>query len=247
MRMNLSFYAKLFGLLLVGIVVALIIDPLDKSTICTPFLLAIILMALSLRQSVALVIGTSTLYTVLTAYALIDHMDYVQVYVHPVSHPVFSILLRIGSFLVVCALSIYLAHYRTNTSRILLHVQDILAKLPAPIVISDATGYITYANEALAQMFNRKASQLAGLRYVDFLMTDIQEGKAMRYYIEIFGDESNRVHELEVRPVNNEKMKARLTCLGSGPSRVLITAFDVLDLPSQIDSVIPPEAKPAAR
>jgi len=27
----------------------------------------------------------------------------------------------------------------------------------------------------------------------------------------------------------------------------LITAFDVLDLPSQIDSVIPPEAKPAAR
>jgi PAS domain S-box-containing protein len=107
-------------------------------------------------------------------------------------------------------------------------LQDILSKLPAPVIISDATGSIVYANEALSTIFKQKAAKLTGKRYVDFLMTDIQEGKAMRYYIELFSDEANSVHELEIKPFDSEdKIKTRLTCLGTGSNRVMITVFDI--------------------
>jgi PAS domain-containing protein len=202
-----------------------------------------------LRQSTALVVATCLLYSILVIVSLVEFIDYVQINLHQVQHPSFWLFQRMGQFLVVCALSIYLAHYRTTTQRILVHIQEILAKLPAPVVISDASGYITYANEALAMIFRKKASQLTGKRYIDFLMPDIQEGKAMRYYIEIFGDETNAVHELEVRPLDNHTVKARLTCLGSGSNRVLVTAFDVLQVPPRVDSATPARsiAQPADR
>ncbi len=96
--------------------------------------------------------------------------------------------------------------------------QNILAKLPAPVVISDAAGYIIYANEALCSGFKQKSTELTGKRYVDYLMTDIQEGKAMRYYIELFGAEANSIHDVEIKPFDSQStLKARLTCLGTGP------------------------------
>lgn len=57
-------------------------------------------------------------------------------------------------------------------------------------------------------------------------MADILEGKAMRYYIELFGDDQNNVHQIEVKPFNESAaMNARLTCLGSGSSRVMISVL----------------------
>jgi PAS domain S-box-containing protein len=225
--MELSFLAKLVGLLLLGYVVVYFIDPLDPTTISTPFLLGTILMGLSLRQSTSLVLASSLIYSILTVDALIIFHE-TNVISHASPHPYFWLFQRVGLFLVVCSMAIYLAYYRTATERTRNHLQDILSKLPAPVIISDATGSIVYANEALSTIFKQKAANLTGKRYVDFLMTDIQEGKAMRYYIELFGDEANSVHELEIKPFDSEsKIKTRLTCLGTGSNRVMITVFDV--------------------
>ena len=231
--MDRSFFAKLIGLLILGLVVACVIDRLDPTTVSTPFLLGIILMGLSLRQSVPLVFATSVIYCVLTAYALITHHEYViSAHYHVGPHPAFSLFLRIGLFLVLCGLAIYLAHYRTTTSRILDHIRNILAKLPIPVVISNAAGHIVYANESLSTTFKQESDKLTGKRYIDLLMSDIQEGKAMRYYIELFGEDANNIHELEIKPFDSEtKVKARLTCLGLGPNRVLITVFNVIPSP----------------
>jgi PAS domain-containing protein len=224
--MKLSFFAKFVGLVVLGLVVVFIIDPLDKTTISTPFLLGIVLMALSLRQSVELVVATSVLYVLLTAFALQVAREYFDSYVHVIPHPYFWMFQRMGLFLLLCTLSIYLARYRTESQRLLKHVQDILAKLPAPVVISDAAGYVVYTNEALNDSFQQKTADLVGKRYVDFFMTDIQEGKAMRYYIELFGGEANKVHDLQITPFHGEKSTtARLTCLGSGSDRVMITVL----------------------
>jgi PAS domain-containing protein len=232
--MNLSFFAKSIGLLMLGLIVAFLIDPLDPSTISTPFLLGIILMGLSLRQSALLVFVVSLIYSVLTAYALINAHEYISTHFHVGPHPYFWLFQRMGLFLVVCGMAVYLAHFRATTSRILDRIQNILAKLPIPVVISNATGHIVYANESLSTIFKQEAANLTGKRYVDFLMSDIQEGKAMRYYIELFGEETNSIHELEIKPFDSEaKVKARLTCLGSGPNRVLITVFNVIQ-PSEL-------------
>ena len=226
--MNSAFFAKLFGLVLLGLGVVFLVEPLDHSTTSAPFLLGIILMALSLRQSTALVIAVSIIYSGLTVYDLIVFVDYVSAHLHPVLHPAFWLFQRMGLFLVVCAMAIYLAYYRVSTQSMLSHVQTILTKLPTPVVISDATGHIIYTNEALATIFKQNAAQMIGRRYVEVLLSDIQEGKAMRYYIELFGDTENKVHEIEmIKPLDDKtKMKARLTCFGAGTGRILITVID---------------------
>jgi PAS domain-containing protein len=142
-----------------------------------------------------------------------------------------------GLFLVMCGLAIYLAHYRTESQNILSHVQSILTKLPAPVVISDASGVIVYTNNAFGSTWIKNDSEMKGKRYIDCFMPDIQEGKAMRYYIELFGETPETVHELEFSPsAEAPKQKARLTCLGSGPNRVMITVFSVRALDSIVST-----------
>jgi PAS domain-containing protein len=219
-----TFLVKLVALLIVGLVVVFVIDPLDPSTVSTPFLLGIVLMALSLRQDLSLVTAASIIFSILTAAALIDFRMYRDANFHASPHPYFWLFQRMGLFLVVCTLAIYLASYRADSERIRARIQNILAKLPAPVAISDAAGYVVYVNEALCRTLKEESSEIMGKRFVDFFMSDIQEGKAMRYYIELFAAAGDNVHELEIKPFNREaKTKARLTCFGTGSTRVMIT------------------------
>jgi PAS domain S-box-containing protein len=222
----LSNSAKLLAALVLGFVVVFLIDPLDPSTLSTPFLLGILLMGLALREKLSVVSTISVLYSLLTFYALVQFEFSYSHRVTPMMHPAFWIFQRMGLFLLLCALSSYLAHYRTQMEQTLAHIQEILSKLPAPVVVSDAAGRVVYANDALGRIFGSPSPTLTGRRFVDVLMPDIQEGKAMRYYIEVFDSETNSVHELEMKPFDGiGRMNARLTCLGTGRSRVLVTVL----------------------
>ncbi len=223
--MKISFFAKLIAVLFLGWLVVFIIDPLDPSTLSTPFCLGLILMGLSLRQSAPLVVSACAIYSIFTAYALISFNRVYSATVHVNPHPYFWLFQREGLFLVLCAMAIYLAYYRTAAERTRSHLQDILSNLPAPVVISDATGFIIYANETLRKVF-KPTSKIVGKRYVEAFMGDIQEGKAMRYYIEVFSGHDKGIHEIGVRPFGGAMpMTARITCLGTGPSRVMITVL----------------------
>jgi hypothetical protein len=217
----------LFTALLLGLGVAFVVDPLDPSTISTPFCLGMLLMALSLRQSVLVVATLGVFYTFLSAYALVD-----SPFFRSSVHPVFWAFQHLGIFLVVCCLTIYLARYRTDTQRNLARIQGILAKLPGPMVVSDAAGYIQYENEALRTIFKKEPSGLTGKRYVECFMSNIHEGKAMRYYIELFADQANDTHEAELTLFGGRvKTKARISCLGVGPDRIMITLLDLSPSP----------------
>lgn len=223
--MRFSFFTNLVVMLALGLVVVFIIDPLDPTTISTPFCLGLILMGLSLRQSASLVVTASIIYSILTAYSLISFNRVYSATVHVTPHPMFWLFQREGLFLVLCAMAIYLAYYRTAAERTRTHLQEILSNLPAPVVISDATGFIIYANETLRTVF-KPAGEMIGKRYIEAFMGDIQEGKAMRYYIEVFNGHDKGIHEIGVRPFGGEiPMTARITCLGTGPSRVMITVL----------------------
>ena len=222
--MTSTFFGKFIVLLLLGIAVVFVIDPLDPSTVSTPFCLGIILMALSLRQSTYLVVALSLFYSMLTVYSLIRFHQYFATNIHPTPHPYFWLFQRTGLFLVVCCMAIYLAYYRTATERTRAHLQDILSKLPAPVAISNAAGLVIYTNDSLNTVFKTAAPEISGKRYIDLFLPDIQEGKAMRYYIEIFNRYAQDVHEMEVRPFGGSlQMTARLICVGAGQSRVMVT------------------------
>jgi PAS domain S-box-containing protein len=222
--MKVAFFSKLAGLLILGLVVTFVIDPLDRSTESTTFCLGIIVMALSLRQSPSLVLVASLIYCVLTVYALIQFHQYHVAHVGITPHPYFWFFQRTGLFLVVCSMAVYLAYYRSASERTRAHLQEIISKLPAPVVISTADGIITYANDAVSTIFNQSPTEIIGKRYVDLFMADMPEDEAGHYYIEVLGDQNNVFNEIAVRPFGCPVwMTARLICMGRGRKREMVT------------------------
>jgi PAS domain-containing protein len=216
--------------LIIGLVTVFAIDPLDMSTVSTPFCLGIILMALSLRQGTSVVVAVSFLYTILTVYALIRFHQYYAAHIHASAHPYFWLFQRVGLFLVLCGMAIYLAHYRTDTDRILTRLRTILAKLPAPVILSNASGHIVYANDAVVPILHQTADELTGRSYFDFLLTDKTKGKSIRSYFELFEMETNGIFELEISPFGDaHRLNAQLICLGTGQNRVMITVLQGVD------------------
>jgi PAS domain S-box-containing protein len=221
-----------------GLLTVFVIDPLDMSTVSTPFCLGIILMALSLRQTTSLVVAVSGLYALLTVYALIRFHEYYATHVYASPHPYFWLFQRVGLFLVLCGLAVYLAHYRTDTERILTRLRTILGKLPAPVILSDASGHIVYANDAVVPILHQGADELLGRSYFDFLLTDKTKGKSIRSYFELFEMETNGIFEVEISPFGaGHRVNAQLICLGTGQNRVMITVLQGVD--KRFEQVVP--------
>ncbi len=203
-----------------------VIDPLDPSTISSPFCLGIILMGISLRQGPPLVVAVSVIYIVLAAYALIAGHQYHEAHYHVGPHPYFWLFQRMGLFLILCALSIYLAYYRTDTERILARLRTILGKLPVPVILSDASGRIVYANDAATPVFHESPSAITGRSYFDFFLSERMKGRSIRAYFDIFEADTNGTYELEAGPAGSaKKMTAQLICLGTGRNRIMITVL----------------------
>ena len=206
----------------IGMIVAFVIDPLDRTTLSTPFLLGLLLLALSIRQALWVVVTACMAYCALDIYAMFDFMEHAP---HPVVHPAFWFYQRLGQFLVVCLMSMYLSYFREQMQGNLDQTREILSKLPAPVAISDAVGYVIYVNDYLCTFLKQPSSELVGKRYVDLFMTDIQEGKAMRYYIELFADPKPN-HEMKLRTsASPVSLNANVTCLGAGAHRNMITVL----------------------
>ena len=208
-----------------------VIDPLDPSTVSTPFCLGIILMGISLRHDVGLVVAVSMLYCALTIYALIHFHAYYEQHMHVKNpHPYFWLFQRVGLFFVLCGLSIYLAYYRTDTERILTRLRTILGKLPAPVILSDASGLIVYVNDAVIPLFHHEPAELIGRSYFEYLLTDKTKGTSIRSYFELFENDTNGVYEIEVSPFGEaHRTSAQLICLGTGRNRVMITVVQSSD------------------
>jgi PAS domain-containing protein len=211
-----------------GLITVFVIDPLDPTTVSTPFCLGIILMGLSLRQGTSLVVAVSVLYSILTLYALINFHRQVdtRLGISADPHPNFWLFQRTGLFFVLCALSCYLAYYRTDTERILSRLRTILGKLPTPVILSDASGHIVYANDAVTPVLQETPAQIIGNRYFDYLMTEKMKGKSIRSYFELFEGDTNGIYQLEIVPFGlANKMHAQIICLGTGQSRIMITVL----------------------
>lgn len=220
--------------IVMALLIVFVIDPLDPTTFSTPFLLGLILMWLSLRQSAWVVLTVTLAYCIMDFYAT-DW--FLRNFRHPAEHPYFWFFQRFGLFTVVSVMAVYLSYYRENSERNLSHVQSILRKIPSPMAISDATGYITYVNETLCHYFGKPAASLLGKRYVDLFMSQTQEGKAMRYYIELFGEQADTVHEVDLSlSVGAPSTKGHVICMGQGSQRSMITVFQI-DAPALRESL----------
>jgi len=221
-----SLFFKFFAALILGLVVISVLDRLDVSTVSAPLCLGIVLMGASLRQSPSLVVAISLAYILLVTYSAFYFFYYSTHPRLPFPYPVFALVQRVGLFVVVCAMAIYMSVYRATSEQTLADVRNTLSKLPVPVVISDPRGLIIYTNESLNASLQYLPPDLTGKRYMDFFMPAVQEGNAWRHYIKIFGDEGDKVHEMEITPLGGTiPMVARLTCHGTGAQRTLVTVL----------------------
>jgi PAS domain-containing protein len=225
-----SFFTKLLLALILGLVVIFVFERLDVSSLSAPLCLAIALMAISLRQSPLLVVTISLVYTLLAACSAFYFL-YNSNHPHlPFPYPVFALVQGVGAFAVVCAMAIYMSFYRTTSQQLLADVRNTLSKLPVPVVVSDASGLIIYTNESLNAFLQYLPPDLTGKKYTDFFMPAVHESKAMRRYLELFGVETNSVHEIDILPFGTSvPMLARLTCHGAGSKRTMITVLQPPD------------------
>ncbi len=228
--LKLSFTLTFLIALFLGLVSVFLIDPLDRTTVSTPLCLGIVLMGLSLRQRPTLVAAVSAVYFLLTIYALIQFHRYYVVNIHASEHPYFWLFQRSALFVVICGMSIYLSYYRTDTERNLSRFRSLLRNLPAPVMLSDAAGNIVYANEALAPFLRQSSSEIMGKSFFNFFTRSKMKGEFIRFYFDLFDGETNGTYELEIQPFGeNHKINAQMTCIGSGPNRVLITVLENSD------------------
>jgi PAS domain-containing protein len=127
-------------------------------------------------------------------------------------------------------MAIYLAYYRTDTERILTRLRAILSKLPSPVILSDASGHIVYANDAVTPVLHQTPSHITGKSYFDFFHTEAMKGKSIRAYFDLFEADTNEIYKLEVSPFGGaNKMNAQLICLGTGPNRIMITVLQTIE------------------
>ena len=173
----------------------------------------------------------SVVYTLLVTYAAI-YVLYHSNHPHlPFPYPIFGLVQRVGVFIVVCTMAIYISFYRVSSERMLADVRNTLGKLPIPVVISDADGIIIYTNEFLNVSFKQLPRDLVGKQYLDFFTPGVRDGKETPRYIELFHDEEADIfHELDIKPLGgSDPVLARLTCIGSDSNRVMITVFQPPD------------------
>jgi PAS domain-containing protein len=133
-------------------------------------------------------------------------------------------------FFALCGLAIYLSYDRAATKRKLAQTRTILRRLPAPVILSDASGVIVYANDAVTPILHHSSTEIVGRSYFDFVLMDKLKGQAIRSYFDRFEADTNGVFQLEISPFGEaNRGTAELICLGKGANRVMITVLPKIE------------------
>lgn len=221
-----SAFLKFLLALILGLVMLYVFDHLEVSAFSYPVCLSIVIMGVSLRQRPSLVLSISLLYIVLVTISALYFLYHSNPYNVPYHIRLFGLVQREGVFIVVCAMAVYMSLYRIASEQMLADLEKTFSKVPVPVVISNGAGFITYANESLKASFKFLPSDLVGKKYTDFFMPNIAEGKAMRFYIELFGDDTDEAKEIDMVPFGESvPLVARIICHGDGYKRSLITVL----------------------
>jgi len=141
---------------------------------------------------------------------------------------------RIFSFLVASSLAVLFSKYRREARARHDRTVAIITTMPVPVIISDATSLIVFANDEAVEFMQMPRGHLQCASYVQLFMANKDEGTAMRDYIKFFTNLPDveegtltRTRDMCLAIANGEKhnVQARLICLGKGEARSMITVL----------------------
>jgi PAS domain S-box-containing protein len=135
------------------------------------------------------------------------------------------IALRLGSFGIACSLAILFSAYRLRSARLASQTLDVLRRMPAPVIVSDAAGIVRFANRAASELLGRAQNELEDASYLALLMSDEDEGTASRAYRAAFEGSTDKTHEIVLSPRAGAggKLTAQTATIGERENRLLVT------------------------
>lgn len=131
------------------------------------------------------------------------------------------VLLRLGSFASAATLGILFSLYRLRATRMTGQTFEVLRRMPAPVLVSDAYGSIRFANTAAAHLLDSKT--LVGASYLRLFFSKADEGSANRLYREAFEKSATTDLTIQLTPKDGPPLKAHTASIGDRETRLLVT------------------------
>lgn len=209
--------------LLVAAAVFFLVDPIFGDVTFVPLALSVGVLVLSFRLPPARLVLWACIYGLLVLYVftrgnMLNPEEW---------QSWLKLVLRVIFFATACIMGVLYSHARQTLNKSLGWVVDVLGKMPVPLVVSDAAGYAVFASEEAEVFLGFPHGGIEGKRFVELFMADVDEGKAMRFYIEMFEDYSATAQQVNLGIGGRETVSvpARLICLGIGGERRLVTVL----------------------
>ena len=211
----------LFAAVGLTIVTAVFILDLGANTLAvTPFFCAITLLALAFVLRPLEIAGTSLLMSVLLSLSLI----YLQQFRNGDPHIEWiRVLLRLGSFAAATVLAMLFSRYRLYSARMTDQTFEVLSRMPAPVIVSDAYGQIRFANNAAIQLLSKDSRNLRGVSYTRLLLTESEEGSADRIYRKVFEESASKHRSITLSHGAGMQLSAHTASIGERENRLMVT------------------------
>lgn len=217
-------------MLLQGILVPLVysifaqtIDQFVPGVTLTPFFSIVFLLCMAFSfPPIAVFLGA-------TVFSFSVFLSFVQ-YGNPLPNEVHNntfVAVRMASFLTAEVVAVLFSVFRKRAASAQQATSAILSNIPVPILVSDATGVVSFANQKALQLLNMAESEILGQKWASLVMADCDEGTSTRTYVELFASYRTGDADLVLHPYNEHRkpIPARLLCLGSGGQRIMVTVL----------------------
>lgn len=201
-------------------VIVCILDCQIAALTFTPFFSSLVMLTLAFVLSPAWLFRVALILCVAVFFSLRyqssgvdDHYSWLR------------IALRLGSFGIASTLAILFSLHRVYVSRLSIQMRDVLLKMPAPVVISDAYGIVKFANSMAGELLGRSPDEMVGESYILMLMSKEDADSAHRRYHDIFEKCETKSRQVSLTIGGNlkQKLTADVVSIGDRSNRLLIT------------------------
>jgi len=169
------------------------LDRQIANVVITPFLASICLAIMALRFRPSLMSLWVLVYSGGVFFALFEAVGTVPRGVEELTP-----LVRFGAFLVMAAVTVCMSWQRDLWQRSYERVQLLMQTLTLPLMLSDSSGNVVFANEAAAGILRCTMKELLAASYFMLFSLPNEQGKFIAKYFEQFDSHEHRGGKLRI-------------------------------------------------
>jgi PAS domain-containing protein len=145
----------------------------------------------------------------------------------PVEHDHITIIVRGATLMIGGTIAVLLSMHRIKLRSRHREVLSVLQKLPVPVIVSDNSGSVIFANDEAALLLQTSLSEIIGFSYFAFFVGEYQKGRAVQSYLKLLDSPSADPQEMEITLRNQpgQPLNATLVPLEVDGSKLLVTLF----------------------